>query len=157
MLGTFRKNVPSDVPLYSRISNGQVLDQSTRRDIYDYIASNPGTYFSSIMKDLKLKNGVTSYHLAMLEREGYITSKHMGLYKLFYIDGASTKDLPQSKIRSEIIKIIVKNPGISQTEIAFRIGVTNQVVNYHIGILRKAHLINLVKKGNRTKCFINAK
>ena len=144
------------IPLYSRITNGQVLKQDTRKNIYDYIASNPGIYFSSIMKELKLKNGVTSYHLAMLEREGYVKSKYIGLYKRFYVNGASTQDVPQSKIRREIIQIIMDNPGITQTKIASSLGVSNQVVNYHIGILGKANFIKIVKDGFRTKCFISA-
>ena len=144
------------IPLYSRITNGQVLKQNTRKDIYEYIVSNPGVYYSSIMKDLKIKNGVTSYHLAMLEREGYIKSKHIGLYKRFFVNGATTGDIPQSKIRREIIQNIVNNPGISQTDIASNLGVSNQVVNYHIGILRRSNLINIEKDGFRTMCFINA-
>jgi DNA-binding MarR family transcriptional regulator len=144
------------IPLYSRITNGKVLDQSTRKEIYEYIDSNPGTHFSSIMKDLKLKNGVTSYHLAMLEREGFITSKHTGLYRRFSLNGVSTKDLPQTKIRKEIVKTISDNPGISQTDIASSLGVSNQVVNYHIGILRKENSIKLMREGYKTKCFINA-
>lgn len=144
------------IPLYSRITNGEVLDQSTRKEIYDYIVSNPGTHFSSIMKDLKLKNGVTSYHLAMLEREGFITSRHTGLYRRFSISGVSTKDLPQTKIRKEIIRTINDNPGISQTDIASNIGVSNQVVNYHIRILKKENSIKLVREGYKTKCFTNA-
>ena len=144
------------IPLYSRITNGQVLKQDTRKNIYEYIASNPGVYFSSVMKDLKLKNGVTSYHLEMLEREGYVKSKYIGLYRRLYVNGASTQEVPQSKIRREIIQIIVDNPGISQTEIASSLGVSNQVVNYHIGILGKANFIKIVKDGFRTKCFISA-
>jgi DNA-binding MarR family transcriptional regulator len=144
------------LPLYSRITNGQVLKQNTRKSIYDYIVSNPGVNFSTIMKDLELKNGVTSYHLSMLEREGYIKSKYTGLYRRFYVNGASTRDFPQSKIRREIIQTIVNNPGISQTQIATYLGVSNQVVNYHIGILRNANFIKIVKDGFRTKCFIGA-
>ena len=144
------------IPLYSRITNGQVLKQDTRKNIYDYIASNPGIYFSSIMKELKLKNGVTSYHLAMLEREGYVNSKYIGLYKRFYVNGASTQEVPHSKIRREIIQIIRNNPGITQTQMASSLGVSNQVVNYHIGILGKANFIKIVKEGFRTKCFISA-
>jgi DNA-binding MarR family transcriptional regulator len=144
------------IPLYSRITNGQVLKQDTRRNIYDYISSNPGAYFSSIMKDLKLKNGVTAYHLAMLEREGYIKSQYMGLYRRYYVNGASTGEFPQSKIRREIIEVIVNNPGISQTKIASHLGVSNQVVNYHTRILKEANFIKIVKDGYRTKCFISS-
>jgi DNA-binding MarR family transcriptional regulator len=144
------------IPLYSRITNGQVLKQDTRKNIYDYIDSNPGSCFSSIMKDLKLKNGVTSYHLAMLEREGYIKCKYMGLYKRFYVNGASTRDFPQSKIRREIIQTIADNPGISQTDIASQLGVSNQVVNYHIGVLKKANFIKIIRDGFRTKCFVSS-
>lgn len=144
------------VPLYSRITNGQVLKQDTRKNIYDYITSNPGVYFSSIMKDLELKNGVTSYHLAMLEREGYIKSKNEGLYKRFYANGASTQKYPLSKVRRDIINTILDNPGISQTDIASKLGLSNQVINYHAGILKKADLINIVRDGYRTKCFIRS-
>jgi DNA-binding MarR family transcriptional regulator len=144
------------IPLYSRITNGQVLKQDTRKNIYDYIVSNPGAYYSSIMKDLKLKNGVTSYHLAMLEREGYIKSMNVGLYKRFYINGASTQDFPQSKIRRAIIKAIMDNPGISQTNIASKLDLSNQVVNYHIRILKEGNLIKIVRDGFRTKCFVRA-
>jgi DNA-binding MarR family transcriptional regulator len=143
------------LPLYSRITNGQVLKQDTRKNIYEYIESNPGVYFSSIMKVLKLKNGVTSYHLSMLEREGYIKSKNEGLYKRFYADGASTQEIPLSQLRRSIVTTIVDNPGISQTDIAFKLGLSNQVVNYHVGILKKANLIKIVKDGYRTKCYIS--
>ncbi len=143
------------VPLYSRITNGQVLKQDTRKSIYDYITSNPGVYFSSIMKDLELKNGVTSYHLSMLEREGYIKSKNEGIYRRFYANGASTTEIPLSQLRRSIVTTIVDNPGISQTEIALKLGLSNQVVNYHVGIMKKANLIKIVKDGYRTKCYIS--
>jgi DNA-binding MarR family transcriptional regulator len=143
------------LPLYSRITNGQVLKQDTRKSIYDYITSNPGVNFSSIMKVLKLKNGVTSYHLSMLEREGYIKSKNEGLYKRFYANGASTQEIPLSQLRRSIVTTIVDNPGISQTDIALKLGLSNQVVNYHVGILKKANLIKIVKDGYRTKCYIS--
>jgi predicted transcriptional regulator len=107
------------------------------------------------MKVLKLKNGVTSYHLSMLEREGYIKSKNEGLYKRFYADGASTQEIPLSQLRRSIVTTIVDNPGISQTDIAFKLGLSNQVVNYHVGILKKANLIKIVKDGYRTKCYIS--
>ena len=144
------------LPLYSRITNGQVLKQDTRRNIYDYIASNPGACFSSIMKDLKLKNGVTSYHLAMLEREGYIKSKNTGSFKRVYVKGTSTQEVPLSKIRRAIIQIIMDNPGISQTDIASKLGLSNQVVNYHIRIMKEANFVNIVKDGFRTRCFVSS-
>ncbi len=143
------------VPLYSRITNGQVLKQDTRKSIYDYITSNPGVYFSSIMKDLKLKNGVTSYHLSMLEREGYIKSKNEGLYRRFYANGANTTEIPLSQLRRSIVTTIVENPGISQTEIALKLGLSNQVVNYHVGIMKKANIIKIAKDGYRTRCYIS--
>lgn len=144
------------IPLYTRITNGQVLKQDTRKNIYEYISSNPGAYYSSIMKDLKLKNGVTSYHLAMLEREGYIKSANMGLYKRFYVNGVSTQEVPLSRIRRAILKTIVDNPAISQTDIATKLGLSNQVVNYHIGILKEGNIIKIVKDGFRTKCFVSS-
>jgi predicted transcriptional regulator len=50
----------------SKLSGYNILNNSKRKKIHEYIANNPGTYFNKIVKDLLLSNHVVVWHLNML-------------------------------------------------------------------------------------------
>ena len=144
------------IPLYSRITNGQVLQQKRRNDIYEYIQENPGASFSDIMKVFDLKNGVASYHLTKLEKEGYIKSKRDKVYRRFYPMGMDVGGVSTSQFQDRILETIEKSPGISQSDLSTLFGVSNQVINYHIKFLARENMLEVTKDGTKTKCFVTS-
>jgi parallel beta-helix repeat protein len=144
------------LPLYTRINRKEVLNHETRGRIRGMIESDPGIRYNELKKKLKLQNGALTYHLHVLEREGYIKSKNNGIYKHFFTgDMILPKNIIRMKgVQKIIFKEILENPGVTQKKIAQLIGGSTSTVNYNINIMAKQGIIELKREGNETKCYI---
>jgi uncharacterized membrane protein/DNA-binding MarR family transcriptional regulator len=148
------------VPLYTKLRKDDILDHFVRGQVYGYIKANPGEHYNSIKKALALKNGTLVYHLKTLEREEFIKSVADGRFKRFYPREMKVPEpsdelvLRMNHIQHEILKIIRENPGISQKDIASRIGLSTPTVHYHINIMMSARVINVKRVGRETQCFV---
>jgi len=144
------------VPLYVRLKRDEVLDNYTRGRIHGYITANPGDNYNSIRDALELSNGIVAHHLHTLEREGLIQSMRDGMYRRFFPANAKLppEDEGHFNIQKRIVAIIRNNPGISQKEIAEKVGVSSPTVNYHVNVLATARMIRVEKFGRRTRCTV---
>jgi predicted transcriptional regulator len=144
------------LPLYSKIRREEVLDQYTRGKIHGYIIANPGEHYNSLKAQLKLKNGTLAYHLRVLEREGYVKSARDGPFKRFYPQEAAVPKRRSefSSIQEIVLENVRVSPGITQNDVAVRMGVSSQVVNYHIRNLVRAGRIRLQREGRTTRCYL---
>jgi uncharacterized membrane protein len=148
------------IPLYTKIKKDDVLDHFVRGQVYGYIKANPGEHYNSIKKALSLKNGTLIYHLKTLERGEFIKSIIDGRFKRFYPKEMKLPEpsdeivLRMNHIQHEILRIIKESPGISQKEIAARIGLSTPTVHYHINIMMSARIINVKRAGRETQCFV---
>ena len=144
------------VPLYSRIKKDRVLDNFTRGMIYGFIMSNPGVHYNFIKQKLGLNNGSIVYHLTVLERQELIKSEKVGLYKRFYPLGGTLSEngvMELTDAQESLLEILRQSPGLTQREIALRMGLSGRVVNYHVGLLQRARLLTLEKVGKVTRCY----
>lgn len=144
-------------PLYTRIRREEALNNETREKVYKHIIANPGDSYASILKTLKLKNGTLVYHLRTLEREHYIKSKRDGKFRRFYPWGhkVGTRDPNHlTDIQNDIVNIIRANPGVSQSTIASMLGRSRQSINYQIKVMSEAGIINVVKHGITSRCYV---
>jgi predicted transcriptional regulator len=157
-------------PLYSRLKQKNILNQFVRGQIYGLIRGQPGIHYSKLKKVLKLGNGTLAYHLSILEKEGFISSKQDKFKKLFYptelpskfmeIDEKFPKGeehvegIKLSNLQRKIIEVIKSNPGITQIEIANKIIVPKQTINYNIKSLKREGIIEIVKEEKATRCYI---
>jgi len=145
------------VPLYTKIKRERVLDHFVRGQIFGYIQANPGEHYNAIKEALGLTNGSLAHHLRTLEREQFIKSKRYGLYRRFYPMNfrMPADDVYQpNEIQTTILAVIRAHPGITQKEIAGRLGLTPPTVNYHISVLNDRHLIRVDRVGRSTHCSI---
>jgi uncharacterized membrane protein/DNA-binding MarR family transcriptional regulator len=143
------------IPLYTKIKKDRVLDHYLRGKIHGYIIANPGEHYNAIKEQLEITNGALSYHLRVLEREGYVRSRMDGIYKRFY---PSDMKLPTtqrniSSFQEVILTIVKNNQGLSQKDIAKRIGASSQVINYHIKILEESELIKVDRSRRKSKVY----
>jgi DNA-binding MarR family transcriptional regulator len=148
------------VPLYTRLKRKKVLDHFTRGQIHGYILANPGAHMNAIKNMFHVNNGVVAYHLKVLEREGYISSRRDGLKRRFY-PGSRSEAQDQKKFLTEVQSLIIshikKAPGINQSELARLANMSAQVVNYHIKKLIQLGVVVVETEGRATKCFIDAR
>lgn len=143
------------IPLYTKIKKNRVLDHYLRGKIHGYIIANPGEHYNAIKDQLEVTNGALSYHLRVLEREGYIRSRMDGIFKRFY---PADMKLPTtqrniSSFQEVILTIVKNNQGLSQKDIAKRIGASSQVINYHVKILEDSGLIRVDRSRRRSRVY----
>ncbi|MEW6070425.1 MAG: winged helix-turn-helix transcriptional regulator, partial [Candidatus Thermoplasmatota archaeon] len=143
-------------PLYIKRKYA-VLDQFTRGRIYNYIELSPGAHYNLIKSKLDVGNGTLSYHLNILEKEGYIRSETEGMYKRFYVMGVKTfeKAVPVvSNLQKDIIDMVKAHPGITQKELITLTGKSQQAVSYNIKVLMRAGLLREERIGKEKYIYL---
>jgi len=144
-------------PLYTRLKKEDTLNHKIRSRVYKHIVDHPGDSYASILHELELKNGTLVHHLRTLERERYVKSKKDGKFKRFYPWGTKVGDRDPNyltDIQMEIVDIIKTSPGVSQASIANSLHKSRQSINYQIKVLAEAGLINVIKHGISTRCYV---
>ncbi len=145
------------VPLYTKIKREKVMDHFIRGRIYEFICSNPGVNYSSIKEQFKLTNGTVTYHLSMLERQEFIRAKQDGIYKRYFSNngGPAVSDVQPMSLQLSIAKAIREEPGMTQKEIAMRLGSSKQLVSYHIRNMKKDGLLDTHRDGRSVRIYPN--
>jgi len=145
--------LPPLMGLYTRISKVEVLDHYTRGRIMGYLQANPGETYHSIKDELDLNNGTLSYHLKVMEREGFIRSSRDGIYKRFY---PMTLKVPRPiTLEEQILGTLRRNPGISQKEITNKVGNNPATVHRTLHRMEQAGIVRLSRDGRVTKCYLS--
>jgi len=140
---------------YTRLTRDTVLRQKLRSLIYEYIQSEPGASFSAVRDALGLQNGTTSYHLAVLEREGFIQSVVRGHRRFFFpVGGAVTSRVPPlSGIQASILKTVETSPGLGLRELSRAVGHEPSSVAYSARILAREGLLTTERAGLRIRFY----
>ncbi len=141
--------------LYARIRREQVLDHFVRGRVFGYIEGHPGASYSEIMDALHLANGVASYHLYVLEREKFIASRRAGSARVYYPPDQPPRaeDSGLSPVQARIMALVRESPGVSQSDIARRLGTRRQNVHYNVSRLSQAGVVAVDGWGWRKRVF----
>lgn len=140
--------------IYSKLSKKDILNHEIRGLIRGYIIANPGDHYSSIKRNLDLNNGTLAYHLRVLEQNGFIKSMYDGIYKRYYPSNVNISKLKKNVSKQEeIFNIILENPGVTMEEIGRMIGVSRQVVNYHVKNLIRAGVVDYRRDKKSAKFY----
>ncbi|UCE73425.1 MAG: winged helix-turn-helix transcriptional regulator [Methanomassiliicoccales archaeon] len=151
------------LPLFTKIKKKHPLENKMRELIYEYIKLYPGQNYTTIKKTLGLANGTLVYHLKILKKEDPIKAVSEGRHKRFYplepdeLDKSKLYEYegePQmlTELQIKIINKIEEKPDISQVEVARSLGVSRQLVNYHITKLVKVGVLKLKGKTKSKSC-----
>lgn len=135
------------------------LVKSNRDKVYEYILTNPGSYFRQIKKELRMGTGDLQYNLYMLEKGGMITSKRYGLYKHFFPNknfGEKQKDvlsiLSQESPRN-ILLFLTGNPGTNQKDIASFIKTSSPTALWYLRKLEGLGLVWSRRQGKEVRYY----
>jgi predicted transcriptional regulator len=143
---------PFFIPLYSKLSRADLLDNQTRAGIFAYVQSNPGVNFVTIAAELKLPHGTLQHHLRVLERGGLIVSKRLRKYTRFYPATVRASDL--SEVQERILSVIEEKPGLCQTEIGEELSISRQTVCYNVRFLEEEGYVDIVRDGRFARCYV---
>jgi|TARA_B110000211_G_scaffold234348_2_gene303632 DNA-binding MarR family transcriptional regulator len=119
----------------------------TRGRLYGFIESNPGIHLSALTRLSNLGNNQATYHLDRLEKESRIWSRRDGRLLIFFADSMPSNttyssqlldiNFSKNSIKSSILMHLnqaelMNLAGPSGANLAEEIGVSSQVLSYHV-------------------------
>ena len=135
---------------------GKGDDLLTRGRILGYLEANPGIHFSALRDALGLANGVTAYHLHLLESKGEVFSWRDGKLRRFAVSSISSEEVgrirnPIIGTRLAIMEVIAGsgNIGISGAEVRKKLKISRQLLSHHIRELRNSGLVEEASESRR--------
>lgn len=155
--------IPS-APLFAGLvfrDNSELLNQSTRMEIYDFAVRNPGTQFRGICNFLNLPVGVAQYHLNLLTKAGLLSVFHDGRYKRYFEPKRFTRtemtviSVFRHQTAGRILAILTKRPQISHKELALQLKISSQALTWHIKRLSNMGLIQNAREGMKVEYFLD--
>ncbi len=159
-----KRLAPGGAALFTRIPQDKILENSTRRQIFNAIQKNPGINMSQISKELGIGWGTTVHHVKKLEGAMKVHVEERNNERCFFENGgtfpadsmAAVAALKDSTAKG-IFGYIRKNPGTSQKEIAAHLEVGPSLVSWHVTRLEKEGIINRNRSGKSFQLTINEK
>lgn len=142
------------VPLFTRFDKDEVLEHSTRDQLYQYIQNHPGPSFSDLRRELELSNGTLVHHLRILEAQEFVKVIREGFRTRFYVRGPRV--IPQAyltRTQQAILEAIHGNPGVSQKELAGLVGLPRESVFYHTRKLEQVGKLAVQRDGKWRRYF----
>lgn len=147
------------LPLYTRLAPSEMLDNEARAAVYEHIKQNPGAHPSAIAEKLGLGWGTVVYHLARLESSKLVSVKEGSHRKCYFAVGGSlgqderTALAAMSTDKAKVIVHAVRSaPGISQKDLAERLGMSQALASWHVKRLIGSGVLVSTKEG-RSNCL----
>ena len=119
--------------------------RATNERVVRLLARTPGLNAREINR-LGDKDGVGMSTLVEMEKTGTVSSFRDGLFRRFYvkqIDGCSI-----DTVRTRILLWVLDHPGIWEAQLAKDLSLSQQIVHYHLKILRDSKLITTLVEPN---------
>ena len=127
------------VALYARLSRTPISRSGEAgRDVLRLLARRPGLKLRDI-KRLTRDRPIGMFSLVGLERNGLLASFRDGVSRRFYLNGAEIGQV--DALRTRILLWILDHPGIWEAQLAKDLGVSQQIVHYHLKKLKETKLI----------------
>ncbi|KCZ71032.1 hypothetical protein ANME2D_03062 [Candidatus Methanoperedens nitroreducens] len=148
---------------YKKICHSNVLENTNRDKLYDFIKSFPGSYFSEIIKATGLNKGTVEYHLKMMKSEEMIESSKTNGKTRYFLNHFTYNKAEQTVIAAlkndahrRIILEILNNQGINHKTLSERIGVSGPTITQHIKYLKEKGIVKAETKGWYTTYSIDS-
>jgi predicted transcriptional regulator len=142
--------------------NVNILKNPSRYDIYTYIKTKPGVYFSEIVENTGLNRGTVQYHLQILETknkiEGYEDS---GKIRYFLNNSKYSEEEKkvlvtlQNTTNQRIISEIFYDKCNTNIALAREFGVSRATISWYLKSLKETGLIKETKRGRNIIYRIN--
>ena len=144
----------------SRLTRNQVLQNATRKKVYDYLRLHIGAHIREIREKLSITPHVLNWHLNMLENFEYIYRIKFLKYVNFFPTNFNKNDVfsflvLKNKNSLQIFKIILKNPFIRFESLKNNLNLQKSIISYHLDNLIKYELVFTQQTNNTVFYGIN--
>ena len=150
-------------PMLARMKKNRE-DMLTRGRVLGYLEANAGIHFSALRDALGLANGVTSYHLHILESIGQVISWRDGKLRRYAVSGLSQEEVgrirnPIAGTRLAILEVLADSGsvGMSGSEIRKKLMISRQLLSHHLSELRGAEIVEAASEERRPNWRISDK
>lgn len=144
----------------SKLARNEILKNQKRKNIYEYIVKNPGTYFNRIVHELNYSNHIVVWHLNMLLKFDFISKETVENHEI-YFDATKVFDeirsiYFKSKDKSrEIINFLQKNNiGATKTNLSHELNMHMSTTAKYLKLLEKYDIIVKKKIDNKNLYFL---
>jgi predicted transcriptional regulator len=138
---------------------GHIFQNRHRRDIFSVLTLMPCIGVSRISAECGISQNTVKWHLDRLVDSGYLVKHGSGKSSVFFPEGLITHD--QAMIFRSInhpgigpvFRLVLKNPGMSQTEMTAATGMKRQTLARSLAELESAGLTTMVADGTHTRFY----
>jgi len=147
----------------SKLIKSEILNNEKRKDIYDFIINNPGTYFNKILHELNYSNHIVVWHLSMLLKFDFISKKILENHEIYFDATTEVGDISSTyfttKEKSQkIINFMKKdNLGITKTNLSQELKMHMNTLAKYLILLEKYDVIVKKKIDNKNLYFLSEK
>ncbi len=133
-----------------------VLQLETRKEIFEYVQSNPGVHFSQLKRDLNMETGLVQHHLNTLEDYDVLASEyHQSKRRLFVAEELAEEERAiLSSLRYEttrhILLFLMRETRARNRAIAEEVGVSPATVSWHVSRLIENGIVSEIEDGRTT-------
>ncbi len=131
-----------------------------RRELYQVLCENPGTYLLELVGILESPLGTLTWHLRILEREGLVKSIKFAGKRLYYPKMLRSQEAEMAYLtmRSDTAKriflFVVNNPGCYQEQMASNLQVHHDTVRWHVSRMEEVGLLRIMKEGRKKRHYL---
>ena len=131
-------------------------------NLMEVIKKNPGINFREIMRSTNLKNGILSYYLNKLEKNGSVQIKADHNKKRFYdLDISENEFKVISALRAQttrdLLLALIENEGLSFQTLVKTIGKSNSTISLYLNQIVSDDLVRIEIKDFKKIYFINCR
>jgi len=145
----------------SKLTKSEILNNKKRKEIYQFINENPGTYFNRIVHELNYSNHIVVWHLSMLLKFDFITKEILENHDIYFNADTEFEDIrPMYFITKEksqkIINFMKKdNLGITKTNLSHELNMHMNTITKYLTLLEKYDVIVKKKIDNKNLYFLS--
>jgi len=131
-----------------------------RRELYQVLCSNPGTYLLELVDILESPLGTLTWHLRILEREGLVKSIKFAGKRLYFPKMLRSQEAEmayltmRSDTAQKIFAYVVNNAGCYQEQMAESLEVHHDTVRWHVSRMEDVGLIKVVREGRKKRHYL---
>lgn len=142
--------VLASVVLFSRLSAGAVTSSTERRVVLDAVVAQPGIHLRGLQRATGFAWGKLSYHLSVLARAERVRFERRSKFVHVFPASASQTTPPKVTFHHRgaagpIFDAIPEAGGITQRELETSLGLSHQLIRYHLGSLERGGWVVLLE------------
>ncbi|MHB8605016.1 MAG: MarR family transcriptional regulator [Thermoplasmatota archaeon] len=125
-----------------------------RKLIVRHVAEHPGVFAGVARHETNLSRTAFALALARLADDGALVVRNDGAFVRLYPRGADPTRPPTLRSAERgVLEAIAASPGMAQSELANRLGLSRQALHYHVKKLEKAGYVRKRAEGRETLCY----